>query len=102
MMNLLILSMLVGGVLGMRLRVLILIPAIGFAFAGIGGIGAARGDAPSLVAVAMILAAISLEVGYLAGSATRLVLAATRAPDRSRIPAPARSARTGGQPKLSA
>jgi hypothetical protein len=102
MTNLLILSVLVGAVLGIRLRVIALIPAMAFAFAAIAGIGAARGNAPSLIAVTMVFAAISLQLGYLAGSATRFVLVAGRVSHRSKIRGPARSALAGDRPTLSA
>ncbi len=78
MMNLFILSILVGAVLGMRLRVAILIPVMGLAFVAIAGIGAARGEVPSVIAIAMVFAAVSLQLGYLVGSATRYVLASAR------------------------
>jgi hypothetical protein len=78
MMNLFILSILVGAVLGMRLKVSILIPAIGFLIAGIAAIGAVRGDGVSSIATAAILAVVSLQLGYLAGSTTRFVTVASR------------------------
>ena len=82
MTNLFLLSILVGAVLGMRLRVLILVPAIGFFLAGIAGIGGARGDELWSIATAMILAAIGLQIGYLSGSTSRFVMAASRARHR--------------------
>ncbi len=78
MMNLFILSVLVGAVLGMRLRVMILVPAIGFFLIGIAAIGTARSDQLSSIAAAAVLAAISLQLGYLAGSATRFVMLIAR------------------------
>jgi hypothetical protein len=76
MLNLFLLSVLVGAVLGMRLKVLILIPAIGFFVIGIIGIGTVRGDGLWLVVSPAILAITCLELGYLAGSTTRFVMAA--------------------------
>jgi hypothetical protein len=89
MTNLLILSVLVGAVLGMRLRVLIILPVIGFAFVTIAGIGAARSDALSLIATVMVLTAISLQLGYLLGSAARFVMVAARISRRYKIQKPA-------------
>jgi hypothetical protein len=92
MTNLLILSVLVGAVLGMRLRVLILIPAMGFAFVAIVVISGARGNAPILIGVAVVLTVISLQLGYLAGSAARFVLAASRISRRYKTLRPAHTA----------
>jgi hypothetical protein len=102
MLNLFLLSALVGAVLGMRLRVLILIPVTGFAFVAIAGIGVARGEAPSLISIAMAFVAISLQVGYLVGSTTRFVMAASRISRRYKIQEPARSVLASGRPTLSA
>jgi len=82
MMNLFLVSTLIGAVLGTRMRVLILFPAFGVFFIAIAGFGFARGDDLWPIASAMALAAISLQVGYLAGSTTRFALAAVRAPRR--------------------
>ncbi len=78
MMTLLLLSILIGAVLGLRLKVTILIPAIVLAVVGLACIGAARGDAFSSIALVMVLAAISLELGYLGGSASRFVMSPER------------------------
>jgi uncharacterized membrane protein len=99
MTNLLILSILVGAVLGMRFRVLILIPVMGFAI--IAGIGAARGEAPSLIVTAMIFVAIALQLGFLVGSATRFILVASRISHRYKIPTPVRTAMAGDRPTIS-
>jgi hypothetical protein len=88
MTNLMIFSCLVGAVLGMRLSVWILIPVMAFAFVAIAGIGAAHGDATSLIATAMVFAAISLQLGYLVGGAIRFVLAAARVSRRYKIETP--------------
>ena len=80
MIHLFILSLLVGAVLGLRLRVWILIPTMGLAFIGIGAFCGARGDAPGIILAAVVLAGLGLQFGYLSGSATRFVVAAARAP----------------------
>jgi hypothetical protein len=82
MMNLFLVSTLVGAVLGMRMRVLILFPAIGVFFVAIAGLGFVRGEDLGPIAAAMVLAAISLQLGYLAGSTTRFAIAAARMPRR--------------------
>jgi hypothetical protein len=87
MTNLMIFSALVGAVLGMRLRIQILIPATCFAFAAIAGIGMARGEAPSSIAIAMVSTAISLQVGYLVGSTARFITASSRVSRRYEIQA---------------
>lgn len=92
MMNLFILCLLVGAVLGMRLKVFVLVPAIGFFLIAIVGVGAARGDAFSTIASAMALAAISVQLGYLSGSATRFVLVASRVSRRHKSLRPTRTA----------
>jgi hypothetical protein len=83
MMNLILVSSLVGAVLGTRMRVLILFPAIGVFFVVIAGFGFVRGEELWPIASAMVLAAISLQLGYLAGSTTRFAIAAARAPRRT-------------------
>ena len=82
MMNLFLVSTLVGAVLGMRMRVLILFPAIGVFFVAIAGLGLIRGDDLWPITFAMALAAISLQLGYLVGSATRFAIAAARVTHR--------------------
>jgi hypothetical protein len=88
MIHLYILSMLAGGVLGMRLKVLSLVPAIGVAFIAIVGIGFVRGDHLGSVILAMVLAATSLQMGYLAASVARFSFVALRAPRRRSIGTP--------------
>jgi hypothetical protein len=85
MMTLLILSVLAGIVLGMRLNVLVLIPAIGIALIAVAGMGATRGDPLGSIVFTMIFAAICLQAGYLGGSATGFFMPAARA---SRRPIP--------------
>jgi hypothetical protein len=99
MLNLFLLSTLVGAVLGMRFRVTILIPVLCVALAAIAGIGVARGESPSLIATAIVLAAISLQLGYLVGSTTRFVMAASRTSRRYKNHEP--SALGSGRPTLS-
>jgi hypothetical protein len=84
------------------LRVVILIPVMGFAFVAIASIGITRGEVPSLIATAMVLAAIFLQLGYLVGSATRLVLASARISRRYKTQAPAGAILAGKRSTTSA
>jgi hypothetical protein len=79
MMTLLIFSVLAGIILGIRLNVLVLIPAIGFALIAIAGTGATRGDPFGSIVFTMILATVCLQAGYLGGSATGFFMPAARA-----------------------
>jgi len=76
---LILLVFLLGAVLGMRFKVLILIPAIAFALIAILVGGVARGDSVSAILVAVVLASICLQIGYLSGIATRYSIALARA-----------------------
>jgi len=78
-MTMLILSMLlIGATLGMRFKVLVLIPAIGLASIAIFAGGIARGDGASVVLIAAVVASGGLQVGYLCGILARYRLAAAR------------------------
>jgi hypothetical protein len=74
-MLLLLLAILVGAVLGMRFRVLVLIPAIGLTVPAIVAAGIIRGDSVASFAVTAMLAATCLQIGHLAGAATRCTTA---------------------------
>jgi hypothetical protein len=76
---------LVGAVLGMRFKVLILIPATIVAVIFVVIARAVLGDQISTIILAGITVATCLQVGYLGGGATRLVIAATRMPNRRAI-----------------
>jgi hypothetical protein len=86
MMNLFILSILVGAVLGMRLKVLVLVPATIFTTSLVVAVGAARGDPIDTIALVAAAIAICLQIGYISGSATRLFTAASRMQTRRQIP----------------
>jgi hypothetical protein len=70
---------LVGAVLGMRFRVLILIPAIGFAMVVVLAAGIASGASLAAILTAAVLASICLQFGYLGGIGTRYSMALIRA-----------------------
>jgi hypothetical protein len=67
-------------VLGVRFKVLILVPAIGVTLIVIATAGwLHQEDARSIVS-AMLAVAAAMQVGYLGGAMTRLVMSADRAP----------------------
>jgi hypothetical protein len=79
-------SAIVGVALGLRFKLLILVPAIGFVAAIIGAGGVASGESPWHLALAIAAAAISVQVGYLGGTLVRHVFDATRTKPNSRAP----------------
>jgi hypothetical protein len=66
-------SVFVGAVLGWSFRVLVLLPALAIGAVGIMIVGVIRGDDTWSIAIAIILCATALQLGYLAGAATRLI-----------------------------
>lgn len=60
--------LLIGCALGLRFRVLILLPAIGLVWMAYLADGVVRGDAISAILVGGALAAICLQIGYLVGA----------------------------------
>jgi hypothetical protein len=93
---------LVGALLGLRFRVMIIVPAIFIAAAIVTASGTARGDGAAAIAVAVIVVAASLQVGYFAGAVLRAIVGAigTSNEDRavlaSRAPAGEVSSRPEG------
>ena len=85
MITLAITASLVGVVLGTRFKVLILVPVTLLGIVGIAVIGLATGLNPSWLAIA--LAALALDLGYLGSTAIRFVVAPALRPRG--IPAPA-------------
>ena len=71
-----------GAVLGMRFKVLVLIPAIGLAFIATLAGGLVRGDKASVVLIAVVVASSSLQIGYLGGILTRYGRRAMARPQR--------------------
>jgi hypothetical protein len=63
---LILLAFLLGAILGMRFKVLILIPVIAFALIAILVGGVTRGDTLSSILIAIVLVSIGLQIGYLA------------------------------------
>jgi hypothetical protein len=64
-----VLVFLTGALLGMRFKVLVLIPAIGLAVIAVLWIGILRGDNASIVFIWAMLAGSCLQIGYLCGIA---------------------------------
>ena len=93
MVMLLIFTMLIGAVLGMRFKVLVLVPATALVVLLIAAAGIAHGDGAGVILLAMVLAAVGLQMGYLGGTGTRFAMAAARAPRLRSHGAPAQSAR---------
>jgi hypothetical protein len=79
MLTLSFISLLVGAVLGMRFKVLILLPAIVVALLAIFAIAIRSPASFPNIALTMVLAAACLQLGYLGGVATRYALALARA-----------------------
>jgi hypothetical protein len=76
---------LLGCGLGLRFKVLILVPAVTSAMLGAAVVGFARGDEYWSVVVAMILFGTAVQFGYLAGIITRNVIASVRARRRPAV-----------------
>ena len=79
MSTLILLATLLGAVLGMRFKVFILIPAIGFALIVILADGIARGTSVSGILIAAVIASSCLQIGYILSIITRYGIALARA-----------------------
>jgi hypothetical protein len=65
---------LIGAALGLRFKVLILLPAIGLATLATAAVGNAHGDRVATVMVAIVLVAAALQIGYLFGIVARATI----------------------------
>ena len=74
-----ILALLLGAVLGMRFKILILLPAIACTVIIITTGGIASGGHGLAILVMAILGAICLQLGYFGGATTRHIMAVSRA-----------------------
>ena len=72
---LLLLVLLIGAVLGMRFKVLVLVPAIGFLFVAILVACVIRAESLSMTIAAVVLTVSCLQIGYLGGVVTRYTTA---------------------------
>jgi hypothetical protein len=79
MMNVAIFSVIVGMTLGQRFKVLILVPAIAIALLIAVGAGIAHADGPGMIILSSVLSLVGLQIGYLAGTGIRILMAAARA-----------------------
>ena len=70
-------AMLIGALLGLRFKVLILVPAIIIGSATL-GIGMAHSNSLWFTLLAMVLAITALQMGYLGGAVIRFVSAGAR------------------------
>ncbi len=57
-----------GGALGLRFKVLVLIPALPLVFVAIAAIGLVDGNSIATIAIAVVVAGFCLQVGYLVGA----------------------------------
>lgn len=78
MLLLALISILVGAVLGLRFRVLILVPVIAVTWLLLLIIGTETGASTWSLIGAMVVIAAAAQIGFLCGTATRLVLASAR------------------------
>jgi hypothetical protein len=85
LMILLIISMLIGAVLGMRFKVLVLFPGIFFSSMLLAAAAVANGSTLWSAVLSMVLSATGLQIGFLGGVATRFVVAAARTPRPSDV-----------------
>ena len=85
MMVLSTMGVLVGTVLGLDFKVLILVPASGIAGALVAAAGIPSGEGGWQIAFAIVAVAISVQLGYLAGTVMRQVFDAARAKYRVSI-----------------
>jgi hypothetical protein len=85
MLMLILLAFLLGALLGMRFKVFILIPAIGFGLLAILAAGIARGNSASGTLIAAVLASSCLQIGYISGIIIRYSVAPARAGRRRKV-----------------
>lgn len=93
-MSLLLISVfLLGAVLGMRFKVLVLIPAVGFILISIAIGGVVHGDAVSVMLIAAVLGLGCLQLGYLCGAVARYSMVLARAQRLRKVTLQVQSAR---------
>src|SRR5215470_19595925 len=78
MFSLAIVHTLIGAVLGLRFKVMVLVPMFAISLIAIAGVNAALGTGLWMTLIEMVIAVTSTQVGYLGGAAIRLFLAAPR------------------------
>jgi len=88
-------GILVGAVLGLRFKVLVLVPVICVALAIVLVDGIARGDGLWWLALAMIVITTSLQLGYILGNVVRFAMGAARAPNHGKVSMPTSAGMSG-------
>lgn len=91
MVQLAILSLLTGAVLGLRFKVGSLIAATALIEISIGGLSVIAGQSGATTLLNVVVSASALQAGYLMGTFTRFVIAGARS--SARVPAAARAPR---------
>ena len=74
-----IIHVLAGAALGLRFKVMILVPTLTLTMLFAAMVGVTRGDKFWFIAVAMILLGTAIQIGYLAGILIRAKIASVRA-----------------------
>jgi hypothetical protein len=77
---LLISGTLLGAVLGLRFKVLVLLPAIAIGAVSLAAVAVLHGNAVPMTAFAMMAWALALQFGFLTGLFSRFILAVSRSP----------------------
>ena len=78
-MTLVMMAALIGAILGLRYKVLILVPAFVIIAVAIFGTGMARSYSPSFILLTVFLAITALQMGYMAGALICSIVGKTRA-----------------------
>jgi hypothetical protein len=91
MMTPMLICLLLGAVLGQRFKVLVLVPGMAVVLPLVAASGIVRADPYEKIAIALMLATVSLQLGYLVGISLRHLMVLLRA---SPINASSRSPRT--------
>lgn len=72
----------VGALLGLKFKIIVLVPAHAFAIVTLAGRGLLHGDGIGAILLAIIVSATGLQMGYLIGVVIGFLLAATRFPKK--------------------
>jgi hypothetical protein len=88
MMILILMGVLVGAVLGLRFKMFILVPVFCVALPFVVVDGVSRGDGVWRLALAMIVLATSVQVGYALGNVLQFVIGAARSRNHGRVSMP--------------
>jgi hypothetical protein len=78
MLTLAIVTLLTGILLGMRFKVLVLVPALALAIGAVLAGGVAHQEDAGAIALAMLIAAVGLQLGYLGGLSVNHALTVMR------------------------